>query len=170
MEGGGHAFEPAPGPLADGPSADAGGMHELSRYLFLAAAGPFILLGGLHGWWTLRDTRRPTAFWPTDPRLRDAMAASGLLLTRRTTVWRAWLGFNLSHSLGALVFGIVLVLGARTGEEFDRQAPLLLPLGLVTALLYLVLAVRFWFRAPAVAIALSVLCLVLCTLARLAGR
>lgn len=143
-------------------------MDGLSRYLFLAGALPFIVLGGLHGVWALRDARRPTAFSPTDPKVREAMAQTGLLLTRHTNMWLAWLGFNLSHSLGAVLFGVVLVLVGRSDAEFARQADLFLPLGLVTSLAYLLLAIKYWFRVPALGIGLSVLCLLLGSVARLA--
>ncbi len=141
----------------------------LSRYLFLAAALPFLFLGSLHGLWTLRDLRQPTAFWPTDPKVRDAMLGSGLVLTRRINLWWAWLGFNLSHSLGVVLFGVVLLLVGRNPQEFDRQVALFLPLALAVALAYLVLAVKFWFRTPALGVGLSLTCLLLAAAARLAG-
>ena len=144
-------------------------MDGLSRYLFLAAALPFILLGGVHGVLTLRDTRKPIALSPTDPKLREAMAESGLLVSGRMNLWLAWIGFNLSHSLGAVLFGVVLVRVGRSEAEFARQAGLFLPLGLVTSFAYLWLAVKYWFRAPALGIGLSVLCLLLSSVARLAG-
>lgn len=145
-------------------------MHELARYLFLAAAALFVVLGALHGTWTLRDTRTPTAFSPTDPGLREAMLKSGLLLTRRANMWQAWLGFNLSHSLGLVLLGIALLLVGRTEAEFQRQVGLFLPFALAASLGYLVLAVKYWFWAPALGIAVSVLCLLLSGLARLAGQ
>lgn len=144
-------------------------MHDVSRYLFLAAALPFLLLGSVHGVLTLRDTRRPIALSPTDPKLRNAMAESGLLLTRRMNMWLAWIGFNLSHSLGAVLFAVVLLSVGRSEEEFNRQVGLFLPLGVVVSVAYLVLALRYWFRAPALGIGLSVICLLLAAVARFAG-
>jgi hypothetical protein len=142
----------------------------ISRCLFLAGALPFVFLGSVHGVGSLCDTRRPTAFWPTDPKLRDAMLASGVLLTQRINMWRAWIGFNLSHSLGAVLFGLVLLFVGRSEEEFTRQARLFLPLAIVVSAAYLVLAIKYWFRIPALGICLSVICLLLSTVARLAGR
>jgi hypothetical protein len=66
-------------------------------------------------------------------------------------VWRSWLGFNLSHSLGLIVFGSVFAALAlhdfawlQTNLAF-RWSPV------AVALLYALLASRFWFRAPMLA-------------------
>ena len=67
-------------------------------------------------------------------------------------MWRAWIGFNFSHSLGVLMlaaFGVWA--GSRTNT---------LPVGVMPALtligcVYLVLAVVYWFRAPAIGVAIG---------------
>lgn len=83
-------------------------MLELSRYLFLAGAMPFVVLGLAHAVATPRTPAQARGLSPRDPALRDAMVHDSLLLTRRTNVWLAWVGFNLSHSLGAVLFGAVV--------------------------------------------------------------
>jgi uncharacterized membrane protein YobD (UPF0266 family) len=80
------------------------------------------------------------------------------MLTRRTNVWLAWVGFNLSHSLGAVLFGVVVVLIGRNQATFEAQASLFLPLAVLVAGLYLVLAIQFWFRTPIIGLALSGVC------------
>jgi len=123
-------------------------MSELSRYLLIAGACPYLVLGVAHALATpLRPDQRK-GLSPFDPELGDQMAKSTLQLTRRTDMWRAWVGFNLSHSLGVVAFGVFVVLGARTPASFAAQGDVLVPLAVLVSLGYLTLAARYWFRTP----------------------
>src|SRR5690348_4177631 len=74
--------------------------------LLLAIGGTIVLvLGTLHGVLTLRDVTKPRAFTPTDDAVRIAMQGARLAFNPRINLWQAWLGFNLSHSLGIVLFG-----------------------------------------------------------------
>jgi hypothetical protein len=128
--------------------------------LFLAGAALFGLLGVAHGALTLRDLRAPRSFTPTDDDLRRAMAEAPLRLAPQTTIWNAWLGFNLSHSLGLLVFGTVF--GTMAFGDFSMVAEnLFLRFGaMLVGCIYLLLALRFWFWVPAVLSAVGTLCFV----------
>jgi len=132
-------------------------MRELSRYLFLAGAAPYLFLGAAHALATPRTPGESKGLSPADPKLAESMAHSGVLLTRRTNVWLAWVGFNFSHSLGALLFGALVLLGGRNSEVFHLEGPLFLPLALLVSGVYLVLAVKYWFRTPIIGIAVSFL-------------
>jgi len=135
-------------------------MVEISRYLFLAGALPFLVLGVAHALATPLHPAHSKGLSPRDPAVRSAMLRDFIMLTRRTNVWLAWVGFNLSHSLGAVLFGAVVVLIARNQASFEAQAPLFLPLAVLVSGLYLALAIRFWFRTPVVGVALSSVCFV----------
>src|SRR5258708_12122135 len=73
--------------------------------ILLALGGAvFGALGGLHAIYTLLDLRKPRRLVPVDPAVAQAMANSALRLSRGgTDMWRAWIGFNFSHSLGVLL-------------------------------------------------------------------
>jgi hypothetical protein len=133
---------------------------ELSRYLFLAGAMPFLILGVAHAIATPLAVERVRGLSPRDPAVRSAMQQDFLTLTRRTNVWLAWVGFNLSHSLGAVLFGAVVVLIGRNQMSFETQACLFLPLAVIVTSAYLVLAIRYWFRTPIIGVALSGSCFV----------
>lgn len=130
-------------------------MREASRILFLTGALPYLLLGLAHAAHTPRATHERKGLSPRDPALAQAMAAGALLLTRHTDVWRAWVGFNLSHSLGAVLFGVAVLLAGRDARTFAHEAPLWLPMAIGVGVLYLLIGVRFWFRTPIAGIALS---------------
>ncbi len=131
---------------------------ELSRYLFLMGALPFIVLGLAHVAATPQTPADSKGLSPRDPAVRDAMARDSMLLTRRTTLWLAWVGFNLSHSLGAILFGVVIVLIGRSNASFHSQASVFLPLAVLVSATYLALGVRYWFRTPIIGISLACAC------------
>ena len=145
-------------------------MLELSRYLFLIGALPFIALGFAHAVATPQTPADTKGLSPRDPAVRGAMASDRILLTRRTTVWLAWVGFNMSHSLGATLFGVVVVLIGRSSASFETQAIVFLPLAVLVSAIYLVLAARYWFRTPIIAISLASVSFLVAWLSQLLGR
>src|SRR6516164_428492 len=85
------------------------------------------VLGGLHAIYTLLDLRNPRRLVPVDPSVARAMANSAVRMSRGgTDMWRAWVGFNFTHSLGILIFG---VLGVWSGSRIKT-----LPVGIMPAL------------------------------------
>jgi hypothetical protein len=136
----------------------------LRETLFLVGAAFFGLLGIAHGLLTLRDLRVPRSFTPTHENVRHAMAGSRLRLAPQTTMWNAWVGFNLSHSLGLLVFGTFC--GALALRDFGIVAgsPVLRFGAVGVGAIYLVLALRFWFWVPAILSAAGTLCFALSAL------
>jgi hypothetical protein len=130
-------------------------LAELSRYLFLAGSLPYLLLGTVHAVATPQGPGDRKGLSPSDPGLADAMARTAVRLTRRINMWGAWVGFNLSHSLGLVVLGALIVLIGRNEATFRAQASIFVPFALAAAAVYLVLAVRYWFRIPIIGCALS---------------
>ena len=73
--------------------------------LLCIAGAIYGLLGALHALYTFLDVRNPRRIVPDDPAVITAMQASKIRLTRgESTMWQGWVGFNLSHSLGAMMF------------------------------------------------------------------
>ena len=107
-------------------------------------AGIVALLGTLHLYLTFVGER----LHPRDYGLRQAMDAVPLVLTRQTTVWRAWIGFNASHSLGAMLFGALYLHLALVRPEVLRDSAFLDLLGAIYLAAIAALARRYWFRTP----------------------
>src|SRR6185436_10875778 len=119
-------------------------MHELSRYLFLLGALPFVFLGLAHAWHTPVSTEDERGLSPRDPAYRQGMKEQTLVLTRRTNLWLTWVGFNFSHSLGAVLLGVVVLLAGRSAVAFAANASVFVPLAVVVSLLYLAIGLRYW--------------------------
>ena len=127
----------------------------IAAFLILGGA-VFGILGTMHAVYTFLDLRNPQRLVPVDPSVARAMANSALRLSGgRTDMWRAWVGFNFSHSLGLLIVAaLAFWAGSRTNT---------LPVGIVPSLtvigcVYLVLALLYWFRAPAIDVAIGTGC------------
>ena len=92
---------------------------------------------------------------PRDTSVIDAMKNTSPVLTQETTIWKAWLGFNASHSLGAILFASCFGYLATQQSSIFFSSLFLQLLGLAILIALLVLAKLFWFRTPLIGIALS---------------
>ena len=102
------------------------------------------LLGLVHLLYTFRTNK----FEPRDEKLGYDLRKVSPILTSETTMWNAWIGFNASHSLGAMLFAAVFGYLALFELQFLLSSPFLVTLSLVTLCSYLALARVFWFKAP----------------------
>jgi hypothetical protein len=126
----------------------------LAQTLIVTGALLFGLLGTLH----LGATFFTDNFNARDAATTAAMKATSPVLTRRTSLWNAWVGFNASHGLGAMLFGAIYMVLALGHMQMLSQSPALLWLAVAGSLGYLALAQRYWFRTPLVGIALASTC------------
>lgn len=118
--------------------------------LYLAGSVLFLLLGMLHGWLTYKDERRPYTFAPRDESLLAALQKTPPRITDATTLWRAGLGFHYSHSLGLAGFGLLYGGFALFAWPVLHALPALYWAAVPVAALYLLMAIRYWFRSPTI--------------------
>ncbi len=131
------------------------------QLLLVVGSSIFVLLGGAHGVLTFRDLSNPRSFTPRDPELRAAMQESAIAFHPKVNLWRAWLGFNLSHSLGLVMFGgAFLYLGIFQSFLFSRSI-LLQSCSILVSAAYLVMSLKFFFSKPAIGSGIAMACFVL---------
>ena len=128
-------------------------MSALAPALIVASAGIIFLLGLAHLVYMFRGTK----LHPRDPDLQVRMKGASPVITRQTTMWKAWIGFNASHSFGALLFGTVYGYLAIVHGAFLFQSPFLLLVGLALLSGYVFLGRVYWFSVPFRGIVLSTL-------------
>ncbi len=133
----------------------------MSQLLVILAASIFLALGMIHGMFTLKDLKRPRAFTPRDPSLRTAMQNSGIALHPAINLWDAWMGFNLTHSLGIVLFGGAFLYVGIVAPDAFAQSVLLQGCAISVSAIYLVLSIRFFFSKPAIGSAVATACFVL---------
>jgi len=132
---------------------------------FIAASAAVILLLGLvHLLYTFRGPK----LHPRDPDLTAKMMAVSPVISRETTMWRAWVGFNASHSFCLIFFGALYGYLAMCHSAFLFHSWFLLAPGFVLLLGYAVLAKLYWFTAPFRGVVLAALLYFLGIVANLA--
>lgn len=123
----------------------------LGTILMTTSAAIVLLLGSIHLLYTFTGNK----LTPRDPALTGQMQAVHPVLTRETTMWKAWVGFNASHSMGAMLFGLVYGFLALAHPSLLFASNYLLTLGFVMLAGLVWLANRFWFRIPLAGCAMS---------------
>ena len=119
-------------------------MITLPSLLIAASAAIILLLGIAHLVFTFYGPK----LQPRDAALTARMKEVSPVLTRQTTMWKAWIGFNASHSNGAIFFGLIYGYLALEHASFLFQSPFLLLVGLVMLAGYVFLARVYWFSIP----------------------
>ena len=122
------------------------GRTMLASTLIATSAGIVLLFGSIH----LLYTRYGNKLHPRDAAVMAAMQQTHPVITRQTTIWRANYGFNVTHSMGLMLFGLIYGYLALAQSALLWQSAYLLSLGAVTLLIYVVVARRYFFRIPLV--------------------
>ena len=131
-----------------------------SQTLLAIAGSLLLLLGAAHAAMALRDIARPAMFRPTDDAVLREMRRSDVAGMPGASLWRAWLGLNLTHSLGLLVFGGVM-LGLASGQDAWLADHPRTAAGVVAvAAAYVAVAARCFFAMPAAVAGVVLACLV----------
>lgn len=119
-------------------------MSSLPPWLLASSAIIILLLGLVHLLYTFSGSK----LLPRDRELQLRMQEVTPVLTRQTTIWKAWVGFNASHSFGAILFGAVYGYLSLVHRAFLFQSAFLLLLGLLFLFGYVFLGKRYWFSIP----------------------
>jgi hypothetical protein len=121
----------------------------------------YAVLGLLHAIFTLLDERNPRRLAPDDPAVVAAMQASKMRLSRgATTMWEAWISFNLTHSLAAIMFGAACFIVAACFRIYAFPPAALGALAGVS-LIFAIVGLRYWFGVPRAGTVVATVCLTL---------
>lgn len=119
-------------------------MNSLPSLLVAGCAAIILLLGLIHLIYTFHGPK----LLPRDRKLQARMQEVSPVITRQTTMWKAWIGFNASHSFGAILFGAAYAYLALAHGAMLFQSTFLLSLGLILLCGYVFLGKRYWFSIP----------------------
>jgi len=123
----------------------------LPQLLISTSAAIVLTVGTLHLVYTFFGPK----LRPRDPELEARMKEVSPVITSQTTMWKTWIGFNASHSLGLMLFGVLYGYLAIFQFQALLQAWFLLLVGAIFLVSFLVLAKRYFFRIPLACIASS---------------
>src|ERR1035438_8524915 len=127
-----------------------------AKNLMVLSASIILTLGVVHLVYTFWGPK----LMPRDPALQISMSQISPVITKETTMWRAWVGFNASHSMGLILFGLVFGFLALAHGQLLFQSPFLLVVGLAMLGGFVVLCKVYFFSVPLTGISISLACYV----------
>ena len=116
----------------------------MAGWLVFMSAAIIFALGAMHLWITFHGPKLK----PRDPDLEARLKEVSPVITRQTTMWKAWIGFNASHSYGAILFGLVYGYLALAQRELLFGSVYLASVGALLLAGYVVLGRLYWFSIP----------------------
>lgn len=126
----------------------------IEQGLLLLGASTFALLGTIHLIFTFVGAR----FEPRDLKLMESMKVVSPRISGQTTMWAAWIGFNASHSLGAMTFAFLYLYLGLFHYELLQQSRVLNGFPVVVGLVFVGLAKLYWFKVPLLGISFATVC------------
>ena len=126
----------------------------IEQVLISTGALIFGVLGAIHFGYTFLSNK----FEAFDPAVTEAMQSTSPVLTRDTTVWKAWVGFNASHSLGAMLVPAFYLPLTWLHFQIIQESAWFSCLPVVIGLSYLVLAAKYWFKVPFLGVCMATAC------------
>lgn len=122
----------------------------------VASAAVLLTLGTLH----LVLTFVGPKLRPRDPALQIRMSEVSPGITKEATMWDFWMGFNISHSMAAMLFGLIYGFLAMAHGDLLFSSPYLLAVGFLTLGGLFVTGKVYWFSGPLIGISISLVCYV----------
>ncbi len=129
----------------------------MQQILIIIGVSILGLLGTIH----LLYTYFSNVFDPFDSTLKKQLKKSTLVISKQSSFWDAWIGFNASHSLGPIFVAIIYIPLAIEYQAILFESIWLSALPSVIGLSYFILALRYWFIIPQIGMAIASLCLLL---------
>lgn len=123
----------------------------IARLSMVLSASILLTLGIMH----LACTFWGTSLAPRDPALQASMSRISPGLTEETTMWRCWMGFNATHSMGLILFGLIYGYLALAHDQLLFRSPFLLLVGLAMLVCLMVVCKLYFFSSPLMGIGIS---------------
>lgn len=124
------------------------------KYLWETGSVIIATMGLLH----LRATFFGNRLYPRNKKLVDEMNESPLILTNKSTMWKAWVGFNASHSSGAIFIGIMNYYLAFRHADLLQSDYFFALFTVSTIGFYVWVAKKYWFDIVLAGISIAWIC------------
>ncbi len=125
-----------------------------AKYIWEFGSLILVILGTIHLLYTFFSDK----FSSRNKKVIEEMKSSHPNLTRETTMWKAWIGFNASHSSGAIFIGIMNIYLAHNFFSLLKNDLFFFLLNLLTVGFYLWLAKKYWFKIPFYGVLVALIC------------
>jgi len=138
----------------------------IARLLICTSSAVVLVLGMAH----LLITYRGTKLRPQDQLLYEQMHSVSPRVSSQTTMWKAWVGFNDSHSMGLILFAAMYGFLAVGHFELLFGSVYLSMAGGLVLFRYVMLARKYWFNIPLAGATASLLLYLVAQVVAIAAR
>ena len=126
------------------------------RILIALSSAILLALGVIHLAYTFSGTK----LTPRDTEVQASMAQTSPVISKELTMWQAWIGFNATHSMFLILFGLIYGYLALAQSELLFRSPYLMIVGAAMLLSLLALSRLYLFSIPFTGVCIALLCYV----------
>ena len=128
----------------------------IGRILVALSSAILLALGVIHLAYTFSGTK----LTPRDTEVQASMAQTSPVISKELTMWQAWIGFNATHSMFLILFGLIYGYLALAQSELLFRSPYLMIVGAAMLLSLLALSRLYLFSIPFTGVCIALLCYV----------
>jgi hypothetical protein len=129
-------------------------MMQTSKYLWISGSVVFGLLGTVH----LILTFFTNSFVPRDQKLIQVLERTPPKLSEEISMWKAWIGFNASHSSGIIFLSVINCFIAFKLFPAVHKSDFYFLFNIATVVFYVFLAAKYWFVPPLIGTCITLAC------------
>lgn len=129
----------------------------ISQTLWFIGSLVILILGTIHLYYTFYSNK----FSPRKTGVEEEMKSTSPILTSKTTMWKAWVGFNASHSIGAMFIGFINIYIAIRYFDVIQNDIFFFLFNIIAIAFYVWLAKRYWFKIPFSGVVITLICYLL---------
>jgi len=129
----------------------------VAKYFWVFGSLILAVLGTIHLVFTFFTNK----FSPRNGKLESEMKIESPILSRQTTMWNAWIGFNASHSSGVMFIGLINLYFAVNYFTFFQSDHFFFLFNIFTIVFYTWLAKKYWFKIPLTGITITLICFII---------
>ena len=128
----------------------------IAKYLWQVGSLISVTLGSIHMYLTFFTNK----FSSLNEKMIAEMKVSSPILTQDITMWKAWIGFNGSHSMGILFIGVINFYLALPYFAVLQSDHLFFLGTILTISFYVWLAKEYWFAIPFISLSIALICFI----------
>lgn len=126
----------------------------IAKYLWETGSTIIAVLAGLHLYYTFFTNK----FSSRNKKMIEEMQASSPILTKKLTMWNAWIGFNASHSTGGIFIGVINFYLASQYFTVLKSDNFFFVFNILIVGFYVWVANKYWFKTPLTGLIITLAC------------
>lgn len=138
----------------------------IAKYLWETGSIIIAIFGSIHLYYTFFTNK----FSSTNEKVVEEMKTSFPILTKETTMWKAWIGFNASHSSGIIFIGIFNFYIAVQYFTVLQSDHFFFLFNILTISFYIWLAKKYWFKRPLIGVLITLICYIVSYVSTMINR